>query len=70
MRTAMLAVFGCSVSLFVGMTAVAGWGIEMWLASSFVPRSCCELEAVLLPVISVAFVFGQLGLLALAATPC
>jgi PST family polysaccharide transporter len=69
MRTAMLAVFGCSVSLFVGIQLFAGWGIEMWLGEQFRPSILLlKLEAVLLPVISVAFVFGNLGLLALGRT--
>lgn len=69
MRTAMLAVFGCSVGLFVGIQLFAGWGIEMWLGEQFhASIFLLKLEAVLLPVISVAFVFGNLGLLALGRT--
>jgi len=69
MRTAMMAVFGCSVSLFVFIQLFAGWGIEMWLGEQFYASIfLLKLEAVLLPVISVAFVFGNLGLLALGRT--
>jgi len=66
MRKAMLAVFGCSVSLFIAIQLFAGWGIEMWVGEQFrASIFLLKLEVVLLPVISVAFVFSNLGLLAM-----
>jgi polysaccharide transporter, PST family len=66
MRTAMLAIFGCAFGLFAAIQLLAGWGVELWLGEQFHESIfLLRLEAVLLPVISVAFVFGNLGLLAL-----
>jgi PST family polysaccharide transporter len=65
MRMAMIAVFSTSIGLFIGIELLAEWGIETWIGPQF--RSSIpllKLEAVLPPIISVAVVFGDLGLLA------
>jgi len=65
MRMAMLAVFSTSVSLFLGIELLAAWGIETWVGPQFhASIGLLRLEAVLPPIISVAVVFGDLGLLA------
>ncbi|MFM0478142.1 flippase [Paraburkholderia strydomiana] len=65
MRMAMLAVFSTSISLFIGIELLAAWGIETWIGPQFhASIPLLRLEAVLPPIISVAVVFGDLGLLA------
>ena len=65
MRKAMLVVFGCSGAMFVGIELFAGLGIRLWLGEPFHDAIfLLRLEGVLLPVTSVAFIFGNLGLLA------
>ncbi|AFT87823.1 flippase [Paraburkholderia phenoliruptrix] len=65
MRMAMLAVFSTSISLFIGIELLAAWGIETWVGPQFdASIPLLRLEAVLPPIISVAVVFGDLGLLA------
>jgi len=66
MRKAMLAVFGSSVAMFIAIELFADLGIRMWLGEPFhAAIFLLRLEGVLLPVTSIAFVFGNLGLLAL-----
>lgn len=66
MRKAMLVVFGCSGAMCIGIELFAGIGIRMWLGEPFhAAIFLLRLEGILLPVTSVAFVFGNLGLLAL-----
>jgi len=68
MRKAMLVVFGCSGAMFIGIEIFAGVGIRMWLGEPFhAAIFLLRLEAVLLPLTSVAFLFGNLGLLALGS---
>jgi PST family polysaccharide transporter len=65
MRMAMIAIFSTSIGLFIGIELLAEWGIETWIGPQF--RSSIpllKLEAVLPPIISVAVVFGGLGILA------
>lgn len=66
LRKAMLAVFACAGALAIGIELFADVGIRMWLGEPFHDAILLlRLEGVLLPVTSVAFVFGNLGLLAL-----
>ncbi|CAG2135348.1 oligosaccharide flippase family protein [Cupriavidus plantarum] len=66
MRRAMIVVFACSCSMFVFVEIFAGMGIRMWLGEPFHDAILLlRLEAVLLPLTSVAFIFGNLGLMAL-----
>lgn len=66
MRKAMRVVFGSAIAMFVGLELFAGIGIRLWLGEPFhATIFLLRLEAVLLPVTSVAFVFGNLGLLAM-----
>ncbi|CAG9171937.1 oligosaccharide flippase family protein [Cupriavidus pampae] len=66
MRRAMMLVFACSCSMFVFVEVFAGMGIRMWLGEPFHDAILLlRLEAVLLPLTSIAFIFGNLGLMAL-----
>lgn len=66
MRRAMVVVFACSCSMFVFVEVFAGMGIRMWLGEPFHDAILLlRLEAVLLPLTSVAFIYGNLGLMAL-----
>jgi len=65
MRRAMVVVFACSGTMFVAVELFAGVGIRMWLGEPFHDTILLlRLEGVLLPLTSVAFIFGNLGLMA------
>lgn len=69
MRKAMVAVFGCATALFIVIFVCAGWGMRVWAGEQFMPAAhLLRLEALMLPIISVAYIFGSFGLLALGRT--
>ncbi|MCA3182478.1 oligosaccharide flippase family protein [Cupriavidus sp.] len=65
MRRAMVVVFALSGAMFVAIELFAGVGVRMWLGEPFHDTILLlRMEAVLLPLTSVAFIFGNLGLMA------
>jgi len=69
LRTAMLAILGSAVVMFVVIQLCAGWAVTFWLGEQFHSSiALLKLEAVLLPIIGVALVYGNLGLMAMGHT--
>ncbi len=69
LRVAMLAIFGSAVVMFAVILLGANWAVTFWLGEQFHSSiALLKLEAVLLPIIGVALVFGNLGLMAMGKT--
>lgn len=68
-RTAMLAISGSALAMFIGILLFADWAVTFWLGAQFHGSiALLKLEAVLLPIIGIALVYGNLGLMAMGNT--
>lgn len=69
LRLAAFAILGSSAVMFVVIQLGAGWAVTFWLGEQFHSSiGLLKLEAILLPIIGVALVFGNLGLMAMGRT--
>ena len=68
-RTASLAIMGSSFVMLIGIVVCADWAVTFWLGEQFRPSiGLLKLEAILLPIIGVALIYGNLGLMAMGKT--
>ncbi|MGY2487094.1 oligosaccharide flippase family protein [Cupriavidus sp. CP313] len=69
LRTAMLLISGSAIGMFAVIQLFADWAVTFWLGEQFHSSiGLLKLEAVLLPIIGVALVYGNLGLMAMGNT--
>jgi len=68
-RTATLAIMGSSFIMLIAIVLCADWAVTFWLGEQFRPSvGLLKLEAVLLPIIGIALIYGNLGLMAMGKT--
>ncbi|SDP57112.1 polysaccharide transporter, PST family [Ralstonia sp. 25mfcol4.1] len=68
-RTAAVAIMGSSVVMLAVIMLAADWAVTFWLGEQFRPSiGLLKLEAIMLPVIGLALVYGNLGLMAMGKT--